>query len=150
LSSSQQVFVSLGSNLGDKHANLENARTKIAGLEQTRIAAAGAERLTAPVGVIEQPEFLNQVLRLTTGLDPGKLLDGLLEIENELGRVRDRRWGPRLIDLDILFYGMLRLDTPRLKLPHPQVWRRPFFLEMVAELDSLFLEQWEEFSREDG
>lgn len=145
-----QVFVSLGGNLGNLRANLARARTKIAELDCTDLESASAQRLTEPVGVVGQPEFLNQVLRLSTGLEPQALLDCLLEIEKGMGRVRTSRWGPRIIDLDILFYGALRLETPSLVLPHPEVWVRPFFLDMIGELDSTFLQEWEEFRGERG
>lgn len=145
-----QVFVSLGSNLGDRRANLENARRKIEELEGTSIKDSSAERITEPVDVTDQPEFLNQVLRLATSLQPRELLDALLGIESGMGRVRTVRRGPRTIDLDILFYGYLRIDTPVLAVPHPQVWRRPFFLEMVAGLDRAFLAGWKDAGGEKG
>ena len=139
------VYISLGSNLGDTSANLRRARAEVSGLEYTEIVAVGDERITEPVGVTDQPPFRNQVLRLRTSLEPSELLRRLLEIEDRMGRVRVERWGPRVIDLDVLFYGRRRIDSPKLTVPHPELANRPFFLEMVAELDREFLRSWEEF-----
>ncbi len=143
------VYLSLGANLGDRQASLEDARREIGRLERTELEAASGQRITEPVGLTDQPEFLNQVLRLSTGLEPLELLERLLEIERAMGRVRTERWGPRVIDIDILFYGMRRIDSQQLVLPHPEVWNRPFFLEMVAGIDSRFLDGWEEYGREE-
>jgi 2-amino-4-hydroxy-6-hydroxymethyldihydropteridine diphosphokinase len=142
----KDVYISLGSNLGDTAANLRRARDEVAGLAFTEIEAASDERITGPVGVTDQPAFRNQVLRLRTSLAPEQLLEQLLEIENRMGRVRKERWGPRTIDLDILFFGTRRLDTPRLKIPHPELGNRRFFLKMVAEIEPAFLESWGELS----
>jgi 2-amino-4-hydroxy-6-hydroxymethyldihydropteridine diphosphokinase len=141
-----RVFVSLGANLGDCRRTFELARRAIAELPGTEISGFSAERETAPVGVVDQREFLNQVLKLSTNMEPVALLYALLDIERSLGRVRAERWGPRTIDLDILFYGPLRLESPVLTVPHPELGNRPFFLEMVAEIDSGFLGEWPEFS----
>ncbi len=150
MSRETDVFLSLGANLGHKSASLALARQKIERLERTAIEAASAERITEPVGLRGQPRFLNQVLRLSTELEPAALLHRLLAIEQAMGRVRAVRWGPRVIDIDILFYGRRRIDTERLVLPHPEIWRRLFFLEMVAEIDSRFLHGWDEYGREEG
>jgi 2-amino-4-hydroxy-6-hydroxymethyldihydropteridine diphosphokinase len=92
-------------------------------------------RETEPVGVIEQPRFLNGAAALETSLSARELLDLLLEVERTLGRVRDERWGPRLIDLDLLLYGAETIDEPGLDLPHPRLHERRFALEPLAELD---------------
>ena len=150
MSVESRVFVSLGANLGNCHKTFAQARDEIAKLPGTRITGSSQERTTAPVGVTDQPEFLNQVVRLETELEPGELMNSLLAIERSLGRVRAGRWGPRTIDLDILFYGSLQLVTPELAVPHPELRSRPFFLEMVAEIDSAFLGGWPEFNAPEG
>ena len=150
MSSKTEVYLSLGANLGDTKASLARARLEIGRLERTAIEAASEERITEPVGLRDQPEFLNQVLLLSTELEPIELLESLLEIERAMGRVRTERWGPRVIDIDILFYDRMRIETGQLVLPHPEIWNRHFFLEMVAEIDSGFLDGWEEYGREDG
>jgi 2-amino-4-hydroxy-6-hydroxymethyldihydropteridine diphosphokinase len=124
----------------------ELARQGIDSLSGTEITAVSRATRTEPVGLTDQPEFLNQVVRLATSLAPQKLMNSLLEVERSLGRVRAERWGPRTIDLDILFYGHLVLDTPELKVPHPELRNRPFFLDMVAEIDRDFLAGWPEYS----
>lgn len=142
----ENVFISLGSNLGEREENLRRADESVAGLGGTEITGRSVARTTAAVGVEDQPDFLNRVLRLRTALGPRELLEHLLAIENGMGRVRRLRWGPRIIDLDILFYGCRRVEEAGLDLPHPEVWNRPFFLEMTEEIDSRFLRQWPEWS----
>ena len=93
-------------------------------------------RETEPVGVVDQPPFLNGAVALDTTLSPRELLDVLLDIERELGRVRDgERWGPRTIDLDLLVYGDEVVDEPGLRVPHPRLHERRFVLEPLAELE---------------
>ncbi len=135
----ERVFVSLGANLGDRGKSLERAARELADLPGTAVTGRSMVRETAPVDFLDQPDFLNQVLRLSTALEPEELLKRLLAIERGMGRVRELPKGPRLIDLDILFYGGRVLAGGRLVLPHPQVWNRPFFLEMIAEIDPEFL-----------
>lgn len=101
-----------------------------------RVVAVSSMRETDPVGITEQPRFLNGALALDTTLTPRELLDRLLQVERVLGRVRDgTRWGPRTIDLDLLLYGEERLDEPGLRVPHPRLAERRFALEPLAELD---------------
>jgi len=135
--------VSLGSNLGDREANIRRASERLAALPQTEVTGASRVLLTRAVGPVEQPDFLNQVQRLATALVPEELIERLLLIEKDLGRVRTVRWGPRVIDLDILFYGMAAYSSRLLVLPHPEVWNRPFFLELIREIDAGFLSQWD-------
>jgi len=139
----ENVFVSLGSNLGDREANIRRASERLAALPQTEVTGASRVLLTRAVGPVEQPDFLNQVQRLATALVPEELIERLLLIEKDLGRVRTVRWGPRVIDLDILFYGMAAYSSRLLVLPHPEVWNRPFFLELIREIDAGFLSQWD-------
>ena len=130
----QDVFVALGSNLGDRHALLASARTAMDAIPQTRIAAASTIEETAPLGGRHQPAYLNQMVRLTTGLDPYTLLDHLQRIESTLGRVRTEHWGSRSIDLDIVQYGALTIQDHRLTLPHPGLAERDFWQRELAEL----------------
>jgi 2-amino-4-hydroxy-6-hydroxymethyldihydropteridine diphosphokinase len=99
------------------------------------VLAVSELRETEPVGLIEQPPFLNGAAALETSLSARELLDLLLEVERTLGRVRDERWGPRLIDLDLLLYGAETIDEAGLGVPHPRLHERRFALEPLAELD---------------
>ena len=87
------------------------------------------------VGVVDQPRFLNGAVRIETSLEPRSLLELILGIERSLGRVRDARWGPRTVDLDLLVYGDRTVDEPGLRVPHPRLHERRFALEPLAELD---------------
>jgi 2-amino-4-hydroxy-6-hydroxymethyldihydropteridine diphosphokinase len=124
-----RAYVGLGANLGDREGTIREAVRR---LGPARISTL---RETDPVGVVDQPRFLNGVAELETELRPRALLDRLLEIERELGRVRGERWGPRTIDLDLLLYGAERLREPGLTVPHPHLHERRFVLEPLAELD---------------
>ena len=124
------AFIGLGSNLGDREATVEAALAALPG-----VTAVSRLRETAPVGVVDQPPFLNGVARLETELSPRELLDTLLAVERSLGRERRERWGPRTIDLDLLLYGNEVVDEPGLTVPHPRLHERRFVLEPLAELD---------------
>lgn len=127
--------LSLGSNLGDRGAWLAKARRALAAEPGIEVVAASAPRVTAPQGFTDQPDFLNQVLLVRTGLSPWELLDSCLRVERELGRVRGPvRWGPRTIDVDILAYDGLAVSDERLTIPHAALALRPFFLEMLREI----------------
>jgi len=130
-----EAFVALGSNLADPPRQLERAREALGRLPGTRLVAASRSLRTAPVGPPGQPHYCNAVVRLRTRLAPFALLGALLEIETAQGRVRGAQpWGPRTLDLDLLLYGNLVLDDPRLTLPHPRLHARRFVLEPLAEL----------------
>ena len=122
--------VGLGSNLGDREQTIRAAAAALPG-----VVAISKLRETEPVGVTDQPAFLNGAARLDTELSPRELLDALLEIERGLGRERRERWGPRTIDLDLLLYGDESVDEPGLTVPHPSLHERAFVLEPLAELD---------------
>jgi 2-amino-4-hydroxy-6-hydroxymethyldihydropteridine diphosphokinase len=108
----------------------------LGGTDGIEVVAVSTFRETDPVGVLDQPRFLNGVAAVETTLRPRELLDALLGIERDLGRVRDgTRWGPRTIDLDLLVYGNEVVDEPGLRLPHPRLHERRFALEPLAELD---------------
>lgn len=125
--------VALGSNLGDPAAQVSRAFDELAALPQTRLVARSRLWHTRPVGP-PQPDYINAAVRLETRLDALALFEQLLAIEAAHGRVRGERWGPRTLDLDLLLYGTLVLDTPRLTLPHPELARRPFVLLPLAEV----------------
>jgi 2-amino-4-hydroxy-6-hydroxymethyldihydropteridine diphosphokinase len=124
------AYVGLGANLGDREAVIREASRRIDAVRLSTI------RETEPWGVVDQPRFLNAVAELDTSLEPRALLERLLAVERELGRVRGgERWGPRTIDLDLLLYGERRIDEPGLRVPHPRLYERLFVLEPLAELD---------------
>ena len=124
------AYVGLGSNLGDREATIRRAIAALPG-----VVAVSELRETDPVGVTEQPAFLNGAVALETELLPRELLDSLLAVERELGRERRERWGPRTIDLDLLLYGTEMVDEPGLTVPHPSLHERRFALEPLADLD---------------
>jgi len=125
-----RAYVGVGANLGDRRATIEAAVAALPG-----VVAVSELRETAPVGVVDQPAFLNGAVALETELSPRELLETLLEVERSLGRERGERWGPRTIDLDLLLYGGETLDEPGLTVPHPRLHERRFALEPLAELD---------------
>ena len=127
------AYVALGSNLGDKEANLRKAL----GLLEERgveVVKTSSFICTEPYGVTDQPQVLNCLCEVRTSMPPLALLHTLLEIEQEMGRVRLRHWGERNIDLDLLLYEDVVMDTPQLKLPHPDMQNRDFVLLPLAEI----------------
>ncbi len=129
---SHHVYLALGANLGDRLANLAAAKAALP--PAVSILAASPIYETPPWGVLDQPAYLNQVLEGETDLTPLELLEELKRLETELGRKPGIRYGPRLIDLDILFFDDLVLDTPRLTIPHPHLAERAFVLVPLADL----------------
>jgi 2-amino-4-hydroxy-6-hydroxymethyldihydropteridine diphosphokinase len=130
----ERVFVGLGSNLGDRAENLRSALEQIERLPGGRVVAVSAFRETAPWGVTDQPPFLNAAAEIRTALEPEELLRAVKAVEVELGRVPGIRWGPRLIDVDLLLYGDRVVRTEALTLPHPHLLERPFVWEPLAEI----------------
>jgi 2-amino-4-hydroxy-6-hydroxymethyldihydropteridine diphosphokinase len=126
------ITIALGSNLGDRPANLEAAILGLA--PQVRVLKRSSMYETPPWGFEDQPAFLNMTLQAETRLSPGALLKKLKNLENELGRQPNFRNGPRLIDLDILFYDELVSDQPGLAIPHPRMHERGFVLVPLAEI----------------
>ena len=129
-----QAAIALGSNLEPERHLVEGLRLLA---ERVRVTAVSAVYRTPPWGVPDQPDFLNAAVRAETPLAPLDLLDALLEIEARQGRLRDessRRWGPRTLDLDLLLYDDLILDSPRLTLPHPRLHERLFVLVPLCNL----------------
>jgi 2-amino-4-hydroxy-6-hydroxymethyldihydropteridine diphosphokinase len=131
-----RAYVGLGSNLGEREATIRRAVALLDADEGIAVAAVSTLRETQPVGVVDQPRFLNGVAALETQLSPRTLLDRLLAVERELGRDRagEQRWGPRTIDLDLLLYGDEVVDEPGLTVPHPRLHERAFVLEPLDEL----------------
>ncbi len=126
------IYLGLGTNLGDRVANLENAMAALP--PQVSVLRSSAIYETEPWGYIDQPAFLNQVLEARTDLSPGDLLPYLKQVERQVGRQPTFRYGPRLIDLDILFYGDQIVSLPDLVVPHPRLAERAFMLVPLAEL----------------
>jgi 2-amino-4-hydroxy-6-hydroxymethyldihydropteridine diphosphokinase len=130
-----RAYVALGANLGDREATLRRAVELLAADPEIDVVRVSMLRETDPVGVVDQPRFLNGAAALETELSARELLDRLLAVERTLGRIRDgERWGPRTVDLDLLLYGDLQSDEPGLTVPHPRLHERRFALEPLAEL----------------
>lgn len=131
---SESVYLGLGSNLGDRLAWLQTAVQRLDEIDGVHLEAASSVWETAPVGVVDQPWFLNAVVVVTTGLEPEALLAAMQRIEADCHRQRDRHWGPRTLDLDLLLFGQRRLDLPELTVPHPHLIERAFVLAPLCEL----------------
>ena len=129
-----RVWLALGSNLGDRAGYLQAA---CEALPEAGITLLRASRIaeTEPIGVEDQPRFLNQVLEVETSLEPRPMLDTVKTIERRLGRTPGKRWGPREIDIDILRYDDRSVDEPGLHIPHAELQNRPFLLELLGELE---------------
>jgi 2-amino-4-hydroxy-6-hydroxymethyldihydropteridine diphosphokinase len=128
------AYLGLGSNLGDRQSNLAAALDNLANPPILRVLRRSQLYESEPWGVTDQPWFLNQVLEIKTSLAPRDLLARLKQVEHDLGRQPSRRWGERLIDLDILLYGQQQVGEPDLVIPHPHLWERLFVLLPLAEL----------------
>ncbi|OGO33001.1 MAG: 2-amino-4-hydroxy-6-hydroxymethyldihydropteridine diphosphokinase [Chloroflexi bacterium RBG_16_54_18] len=126
------VYLALGSNLGIRSKNLENARNALEMQGWLRDSSSIYE--TPPWGIVDQPAFLNQVVRIETSFSPVKLLSFLKRLEIQLGRTPAEKYGPRLIDIDILFYNNKVIDRRKLKIPHPRLAERAFVLVPLADL----------------
>ncbi|MDQ7820034.1 MAG: 2-amino-4-hydroxy-6-hydroxymethyldihydropteridine diphosphokinase [Armatimonadota bacterium] len=129
-----RVFLGLGSNLGDRARLVEQALAALESSGRVRVVRRSSLYETAPVGKTDQPPFVNMVAQVETDLPPQALLSLAQEVERSLGRVRGERWGPRSIDVDILLYGDLVVNTPALVIPHPEITRRRFVLEPLLEI----------------
>jgi 2-amino-4-hydroxy-6-hydroxymethyldihydropteridine diphosphokinase len=128
-----RVWLALGSNVGDRAAYLAAARAALPKAGITLIRESHVAE-TAPIGVTDQPAFLNQVLEAETELEPGPLLQTVKTIEEQLGRQKRIRWGPREIDIDILRYDEREVNESNLRIPHPELQNRPFLLELLKEI----------------
>ncbi|KAA3612291.1 MAG: 2-amino-4-hydroxy-6-hydroxymethyldihydropteridine diphosphokinase [Calditrichaeota bacterium] len=134
----KDVFCSLGSNLGDREHWLNSA---VAALHDHPVYAIERAPIyeTAPVGMVDQPSFLNTAVGFKTALDPQQLLSLILDIERDLGRKRRIKWGPRTIDIDIIFYGKEIIETEKLTVPHPRFAERKFVLVPLSDLIPNFI-----------
>ncbi|MCG6659550.1 2-amino-4-hydroxy-6-hydroxymethyldihydropteridine diphosphokinase [Halomonas campisalis] len=134
MSRTVDAYVGLGSNLDGPREQIERALEALERLPLTGRVQASRLYVSAPVGPVDQPDFVNAVARLETRLSPLALLDQLQALEQRHRRVRRRRWGPRTLDLDLLLYGDRVIDTPRLRVPHPELAARAFVVVPLAEL----------------
>ena len=128
------MYLSLGSNQGDPATILDGALAALDHLRHTRLTAVSHRYRTAPVGYLDQPHFLNLVAAIETTLTPLELLEETQRLERDAGRVRGTRWGPRTLDIDLVWYHGVALKDERLELPHPRMKERRFVLEPLAEL----------------
>jgi 2-amino-4-hydroxy-6-hydroxymethyldihydropteridine diphosphokinase len=128
------VYLSLGGNLGDPAASMATALRLLDADDDTRVIAVSSLYRTPPWGKLDQPDFLNAAAEISTALAPRELLDLCLEAERKLKRVREERWGPRLIDIDILVFGDRVIHETGLEVPHPRMLERAFVLAPLAEI----------------
>ncbi len=139
----EEVYLALGSNMGDRVRNLSQAIEALKQKESVRWILASSFYESAPVGFEDQPDFINAVVKVETGLSPLELLAVTQAIESELGREKTVRWGPRIIDVDILLYGKEKICEERLVIPHPRMSERAFVLlplgEIASDLESSLL-----------
>jgi 2-amino-4-hydroxy-6-hydroxymethyldihydropteridine diphosphokinase len=129
-----RAYLALGSNLGDRVAHLQHAIDVLAREDGVVVSAVSRVYETAPVGGPPQDAYLNAVVALDTTLAPRELLALAQGIENSAHRVRDERWGPRTLDVDVLLYDELELDDPDLTIPHPRMWERGFVLAPLRDV----------------
>lgn len=129
------AFISLGSNMGDRESFLKKAIDSLGNNENIIIEKLSSIYETDPVGYTDQDCFLNMVVQIKTGLSPIELLRVCLNIEEEIGRVREIRWGPRVIDLDILLYNDENIEMESLQVPHPRLQERAFVIVPLLEIN---------------
>jgi len=129
------AYIGIGSNVGDKARQCEQGISEIQKLDRHRLLARSSLYKTQPIGYTEQDWFINLVIKIETEMDAPALLSSLKEIESRLGRVETLRWGPRTIDLDILFFNDHQIQTDELTVPHPLIQDRQFVLVPLAEID---------------
>ena len=129
-----RVFVALGSNLDDPVAQVESGARALGQLPDTRVIRCSSLYRSAPVGLSNQPDFINAVCELDSGLSPAGLMGALLAIERDHGRIREQPGGPRTLDLDLLLYGGATIHMPTLAVPHPRLHERAFVLYPLHEI----------------
>ena len=132
----ERAYIALGSNLGDRASHLQRARDELARLPDTELVRASAIEETAPLAGMKQPPYLNQMVLVETGLEPRALLRACQAIEQNEGRQRAERWGPRTLDLDIVQFGTRQVNDRDLIIPHPELSNRDFWRRELAELNS--------------
>ncbi len=131
----EKCFIGLGSNLAEPRRQLENAIKALKGLPECDVLQVSSFYLSQPMGPQDQPDYVNGVVEIATALSPSSLLERLQEIENKQGRKRrGEQWGPRTLDLDVLIFGQLTMQTPQLTIPHYGIAERSFVLYPLAEL----------------
>ena len=130
-----RAYLGLGSNLGDRLTHLQHAIDALAGTSGITIVAVSSVYETAPVGGPEQDDYLNAVVAIDTDLDPHELLAAAMNVEQREDRIRSVRWGPRTLDVDVLLFGVERIETPDLVVPHPRMHERAFVLAPLLELE---------------
>ncbi len=128
------AYIALGSNVGDRAAYLSRAREALRTLPLSRVIAESSIEETEPIGPVAQPPYLNQMIALETQLGPHALLARLQAIEQREGRVRDARWGPRTLDLDIVCFDRQTVDDASLRVPHPELPNRSFWQRELDEV----------------
>ena len=136
---SHTAFISIGSNLGTPKENCIEAIDIISSNSDIKTISKSSFYQTAPVGNTEQDWFINSVIKISTQLSPDILLSVLLKIESQMGRIRKEKWGPRIIDLDLLFYDNLIIKQKDLTLPHPEIQKRNFVLQPLNEIEGNFI-----------
>lgn len=129
-----RVFISIGSNLGDRAGNCREAVRRVAANGGIRLVRESSLYETEPWGVVDQGPFINSVIEIETQTAPGELFAFLKKVESDMGRTQNERWGPRTIDLDIIFYGDRSIDEERLTVPHPSMLERAFVLVPLNEI----------------
>lgn len=144
MSPRERVYIALGSNQGDRLGYLARAREALTKFPLTNLLAVSAIEETPAVGPEGQGPYLNQMVLLDTTLDPGRFLKLLHKVEDENGRLRDERWGPRTLDLDIVRFGTRRLRDPDLRIPHAELPNRDWWQREIEELDRLSPQQKDE------
>ena len=127
-------YLGLGSNLGNREENILKAKSALDVYLQINVLQVSTIIETEPIGNTNQPKFLNCVLKIETYLEPAELLTKCLETEFKLGRIRTKKWGPRIIDIDILFYGDQIINEDYLVIPHPELHKREFVLRSLVEI----------------
>lgn len=133
------AFIAIGSNLGDRVGNVRKAVSMVCDGVNARLLAMSSLYETEPWGVKDQPRFVNAVMKVETSLDPVELLARTKAVEETMGRQRGLRWGPRTIDLDIVFHGSVVMDEQGLVIPHPGAAERAFVMVPLAEIDPGFV-----------
>ena len=134
------VFISVGANLGDKMANCRFGIARLGDLPEATQSVTSPFYRTAPVDYLDQDWFVNAAVRFRTALAPLTLLDHITAIQKQAGRVGDKiRFGPRVLDLDIIFYGTQVIRSPRLEIPHPRMHKRRFVLQPICDIDPQFI-----------
>ena len=130
------AYIGLGSNMGQREKNLRDAVSALGALPESRLGLVSSIYETEPWGIKNQADFYNQVVEIQTKLNPQALFEKCQQIEKKLGRLSKEKWGPRVIDIDILLYSDLRLDEKGLMIPHPKLTERRFVLVPLTEIAS--------------